>query len=122
MNNLAGIIKQRRIAVRLTIRELAAISGVSASHLARIERGQRFPSAHILRKIAGPLSINEGELFALAGFLSAPAGIEDTVGGMLPGLDPDVAQVLAEEAFAVQRAAVGVLNILKALAQQVKGG
>jgi len=120
MNNLAGIIKQRRIAVRLTIRELAVISGVSASHLARIERGQRFPSAHTLRKIARPLSINEGELFALAGFLSTPDGIDETMGGMLPGLDPDVAKILAEEAFAVQRAAVGVLNILKGLAQQVE--
>jgi len=69
-NNLGRILRQRRIAILLTLHELAAASGVSAAHLGRIETGERFPSARILRKIAKPLGFDEGELFTLAGFLS----------------------------------------------------
>jgi len=69
-NNLGRILRQRRIAILLTLQELAAASGVSTAHLGRIETGERFPSACILRKIAKPLGFDEGELFTLAGFLS----------------------------------------------------
>jgi transcriptional regulator with XRE-family HTH domain len=68
--NLSTIIKRQRVMVPLTLRELAARAGVSASHLGRIERGERFPSANILRKIARPLGFDEDELFMLAGYLS----------------------------------------------------
>jgi len=49
-NNLGKILKQRRGMIPLTLHELVAKSGVSASHIGRIERVQRFPSASILRK------------------------------------------------------------------------
>jgi transcriptional regulator with XRE-family HTH domain len=49
--------------------ELAAKSGVSPSHLGRIENAQRYPSINILRKIAKPLELDEEELFNLAGYL-----------------------------------------------------
>ena len=64
--NLGRIIKQRRVMVPLTLRELTAMSGVSSSHVGRIERGERFPSARILGKIAKPLDLGESELFTLA--------------------------------------------------------
>ena len=67
--NLGRIVKQQRIAGGLTLRELSARSGVSSSHLGRVERGERFPSAHILQRIASPLGFQESELFALAGYL-----------------------------------------------------
>ena len=54
-NEFGKTLKQRRLLIPLTLRELAARSGVSASHLARVERGERFPSGHILRKLARPL-------------------------------------------------------------------
>ena len=98
----------------LTLRELAAKAGVSASHLGRIERGERFPSANILRKIAKPLGFDEDELFMLAGYLSsgAPLGAESR-----EGLDPYVAKMLARESVEIQRAVIGILSILKSLAQ-----
>ncbi len=68
-NSLGKMLKQQRMAMPLTLKELTALSGVSSSHLGRIERGERFPSAHILRKIAKPLSLDEKELFNLAGYL-----------------------------------------------------
>jgi len=68
-NNLRQIIKQQRLMSRLTLRALSEMSGLSSSHLSRIERGERFPSAHILRRIARPLGFSESELFVSAGYL-----------------------------------------------------
>lgn len=121
-NNLGKILKQQRISVPLTLQELATTSGVSSSHLGRIERGERFPSAHILRKIAKPLGFDEDELFTLAGFLSPqiPGVAEDrssTYGSR--HLDPYVAKVLAEEPVEVQRAVLGILTMLKSVAKGI---
>lgn len=70
MNNLGEVIKERRQAKNLTLRQLEATSGVSASHLARIEMGKRFPSGRILGKLAGPLGFTQIELLKLAGYMS----------------------------------------------------
>lgn len=69
-NNLGKTLKKRRRERRLTLKEVNAISGVSISHLGRIERGERFPSAHILKKLAEPLGLGEAELLKLAGYMS----------------------------------------------------
>ena len=124
-NSLGKIIKQQRISIPLTLQELAATSGVSSSHLGRIERGERFPSAHILRKIAKPLGFDEDELFTLAGFLSpqTPSVAEESSSGYgSRHLDPYVAKVLAEEPVEVQRAVIGILTLLKSVARgMIKG-
>ena len=119
VSHLGGIIKQQRIALSLTLQQLAAASNVSPSHLGRIERGERFPSAHILQRIAKPLSFEEDELFSLAGFLSSqPSMVSEKVS--IYGndrLDPYVARVLAEEPVETQRAVIGILTILKSIAK-----
>ena len=86
-NDLGRILKQQRITVPLTLQELAKTSGVSSSHLGRIERGERFPSARILRKIAKPLGFDEDELFTLAGFLS-PQTAQAIAKGLVHGVVP----------------------------------
>lgn len=102
----------------MTLQQLAAASGVSASHLGRIERGERFPSARILRKIAKPLGFSEDELFTLAGFLSPRTAVdEESKGYTGRHLDPYVAKVLGEEPVEVQRAVIGILTILKSVAR-----
>ena len=120
-NNLGKIIRQQRAAMPLTLQELATSSGVSPSHLGRIERGERFPSASILRKIAKPLGFEEDELFTLAGYLSPqPTSIAESnppYSGR--GLDPYVARVLAQEPVDVQRAVIGILTILKSIAKSM---
>lgn len=117
-DNLGTIIKQQRVMVPLTLQQLATISGISPSHLGRIERGERFPSARILRKIAEPLGFEENELFALAGYLSPqPSNIADPPPIYASKrLDPYVARCLAQEPMEVQRAVIGILNILKSMA------
>jgi len=119
-NDLGRILKQQRVTVPLTLQELAKESGVSSSHLGRIERGERFPSARILRKIAKPLGFGEDELFTLAGFLSPQtSGVAEESGTRYSSrqLDPYVARMLADEPPEVQRAVVGVLSLLKSIAK-----
>ena len=120
--NLGKILKQQRVMLSLTLQELAARSGVSPSHLGRIERGGRFPSASVLRRIAKPLGFEEGELFSLAGYLSFPSpGIAETKPPYSGGeLDPYVSMVLAREPVEVQRTIIGILSILKSIAQAAK--
>ena len=105
----------------LTLQELAVRSGVSSSHLGRIERGERFPSASILRKIAKPLGFEEDELFTLAGYLSPrPSGIAESRREYGIGqLDPYVGRMLAQESVEVQRAVIGILTILKSIAKSL---
>jgi len=115
--NLGEIIKQQRVMMSLTLQELAAKAEVSSSHLGRIERGERFPSAHVLCKIAKPLGFERNELFALAGYLSLPTpSLSD---GSVPygdgRLDPYVARVLSQESVDVQRSIIGILTILKSI-------
>ena len=120
--NLGRILKQRRVMIPLTLNKTAAISGISASHLGRIERGERFPSAPVLRKIAKPLGFEESELFFLAGYLSFQSpGIEeentDYSGGQL---DPYVRKALSQEPVEIQRTVIGILSILKSIAKTIK--
>ena len=119
--NLGRVLKQQRLSLPLTLRELSAMSGVSASHLGRIERGERFPSGSILRRIAKPLGFEEDELFTLAGYLSPPTpsvaeGYQQYGGGEL---DPYVARVLTQEPVEMQRAVVGILSILKSISKSM---
>ncbi len=120
-NHVGRIIKQQRVTVPLTLQELAVISGVSSSHLGRIERGERFPSASVLRRIAKPLGFEEDELFTLAGYLSPqPPGIAEDISEYgVKRLDPYVASVLAREPVDVQRAVIGILTILKSIAKSM---
>lgn len=121
-NDLGKILKQQRITIPLTLQELAAESKVSSSHLGRIERGERFPSARILRKIAKPLGFDEDELFTLAGFLSPQSsGVAEESGARYNSrqLDPYVARMLAEEPPEVQRSVIGILSLLKSIARGI---
>ncbi len=122
-SQLGKIIKQQRIAASLTLQELAARSRVSASHLGRIERGERFPSARILHRIAKPLGFEEDELFALAGYLTPQTSMlaENGAGVTIERPDPFVARLLAQEPVEVQRAVLSVILILKSIAKNTLG-
>ncbi|MDD4876659.1 MAG: helix-turn-helix transcriptional regulator [Dehalococcoidales bacterium] len=119
---LGKMLRQQRLYAELTLCQLGASTGVSSSHLARIEKGERFPSAKILRKIAMPLGFEESELFTLAGYLSNKQflDIEDPKDLQKKGLDTFVANTLAREPVQVQRAVIGILGILESLAKDAK--
>jgi len=120
-SDLGQVIKQQRLMMPLTLQQLASRSSVSASHLGRIERGERFPSGSILRKIARPLGYDADELFTLAGYLSPQTpGTADADSGYSSGqLVPYVARALASEPVEVQHAVTGILSILKSVARSM---
>lgn len=122
MNDLGRLIKQQRTAASLTLMELSTASNISTSHLARIERGDRFPSARTLRRIAKPLGLEENRLFTLAGFLSSTSSDDskEELEHTISRLDPHVAKVLANEPVTVQRSLIGIISILKSLAKSAK--
>lgn len=116
---IGRMIKQRRILMSLTAGELAERSGVSSSHLSRIERGERFPSARILRKIAGALDLSENELFVVAGYLNTNSAVASDNSQLIKNLDPYTARILSQEPAETQRTVIGILAILKSLAQVI---
>lgn len=115
--NLGKILKQQRQSAKLTLFELSTASGVSPSHLGRIENGERFPSADILQRIARPLGFGEEELFSLAGYLSAKTHSENIE--FKNQLDPYVARILSQEPVEIQRAVLGILAIIKNLSSSL---
>jgi transcriptional regulator with XRE-family HTH domain len=122
-NRIGEIIKQKRISIPITLNELSGDSGVSQSHIGRIERGERFPSAHVLRRIAKPLGFKEEDLFMLAGFLSSPSSNQENSPSSNYhdwAIDPFVANILAREPAEIQRAVIGILSLLKSIARASK--
>ena len=119
--SLGEIIRQQRVTMPLTLQELADQAHGSPSHLGRIERGERFPSARILRKIAKPLGFEEDEIFTLAGYLSPQPGSisEEQPIYSIGRLDPYVSKVLSQEPIEVQHAVIGILSMLKSIARSM---
>ena len=68
--SIAKIIKEQRKSIPLSLNQLSRLSGVSVSHLGRIEQGLRTPSPRTLQKIAKPLGFDLDELLTMTGFLS----------------------------------------------------
>lgn len=64
------IIREQRKKLSLSLYMLSSMSGVSISHLARIERGERNPSIQTIQKIAEPLGFDLNELLIFTGHLS----------------------------------------------------
>ena len=106
----------------MTLRELATKSSVSSPHLGRIEQGQRFPSAHILLKIAEPLGFKANGLFMLVGYLSnrSPNDDKNDINSYQEGrLDSSIAMMLSQEPVDVQRTVLGILSTIKYLAKGI---
>lgn len=64
---LGEVIRRQRELNRLTLRQFAALAGVSNPYLSQIERGHRAPSEVVLEAIARSLKTTRDELFEQAG-------------------------------------------------------
>jgi transcriptional regulator with XRE-family HTH domain len=114
------VLRRQRISASLTLQQLSRMSGISASHLGRIEHGERFPSASVLRKLARPLGFDENDLFTLAGYLTPQNEMSEPDAAYEKGrLAPYVAKMLAEEPIEIQHAVIGMLTILNAIARSM---
>ncbi|MFF2531554.1 helix-turn-helix domain-containing protein [Brevibacillus sp. NPDC058079] len=67
--NIHEYIQQCRIEQKLSIQVLSKMSGVSASHISRIERANRRPSPETLEKLAPYLQIEYVKLLEVANLL-----------------------------------------------------
>lgn len=67
-NKLGDFLKENRVSLDISLRKLAEISGVSFSHLSKIERGEHQPSKETLEILAQSLNIDIYQLFLLAGY------------------------------------------------------
>jgi transcriptional regulator with XRE-family HTH domain len=68
--SIGKIIRKQRKSIPLSLVQLSQMSGVSASHLARIENGERVASPKSLQRIAKPLGFDLNELLIRAGYIS----------------------------------------------------
>lgn len=59
------IIREVRKRKKITLNELAKMTGISKSHLSNIERGEKEPSISMLIRIALALRIDERELYKI---------------------------------------------------------
>jgi transcriptional regulator with XRE-family HTH domain len=67
LSPLARRLREARTAAGLSVRQLAVRVGAHHGYIARIETGERRPSAEYLQKIAEVLNIEPSELFAYIG-------------------------------------------------------
>lgn len=87
-------VRQRREEAGLSIRELARRADIDFTHLSRIEKGEKRPTAESLQKIGDALGIDSGELLAYAGIHPSLPEPRAYFRRKL-GVDADEAEVLA---------------------------
>ena len=73
------IIRKQRQLAELSMRRLAALSGISNPYLSQIERGLREPSERVVEAIARSLETTAEALYAEAGLVAEEDGV-DAVG------------------------------------------
>ena len=69
VGDLGSYLREQREHARLSVRQLAALTGVSNPYLSQIERGLRRPSAEVLQQIARGLRISAEALYVRDGIL-----------------------------------------------------
>ena len=113
---IGKLLKQQRTSLDLTLQQVAGKAAMSSSHLGRIERGERYPSGTMLRKLAKPLDFTDEELMHLAGYLTAGPK-EEPLPFSEGRLDPFVARLLAAEPIERQRQVIAILLMMKSVAK-----
>lgn len=98
VGSIGEFIREQRLQAQVSVRQLAALAGVSNPYLSQIERGLRKPSAEILQQIAKGLQISAEQLYVRAGILEARSGTSETTSAILadPGLGERQKNVLVE--------------------------
>jgi len=98
VRDLGDYIREQRRTAEISLRQLAALAGVSNPYLSQIERGLRKPSAEILQQIAKALRISAEALYVQAGILEERHGSTEVHTALLgdAGLSERQKQVLLE--------------------------
>jgi transcriptional regulator with XRE-family HTH domain len=73
-HDIGEFIRDLRRNARISLRELAGLTGVSNPYLSQIERGLRRPSAAVLAQIAHALRVSTPAMYLRAGLLNEKDG------------------------------------------------
>lgn len=69
VGDVGAYLREQRENARLSVRQLASLTGVSNPYLSQVERGLRRPSAEVLQQLAKGLRISAEALYVRAGIL-----------------------------------------------------
>ncbi len=72
VGSLGDYLREQRHSAQLSLRQLAAQTGVSNPYLSQVERGLRKPSAEVLQQLAKALRISAEAMYVRAGLLEDP--------------------------------------------------
>ena len=70
VGSIGEYIREQRTRAKISLRQLADVSGISNPYLSQIERGLRRPSAQVLQQLAKALRISAEQLYVRAGIVS----------------------------------------------------
>ncbi len=106
-------IRKLRHEQSLTLDDLAAQAGISASHLSRLERGQTLPSFTVLAGIAHVLGVSIDEFAQLEQDVTV---LDHELGGMLSslGIDDETLDEFLSLSIESRRVLAGVISALSA--------
>jgi transcriptional regulator with XRE-family HTH domain len=97
VGDLGAYLREQRENARLSVRQLASLTGVSNPYLSQVERGLRRPSAEVLQQLAKGLRISAEALYVRAGILEdGPRGTVEAAIESDEGLTARQKKVLLE--------------------------
>ena len=97
VGDLGAYLREQRETARLSVRQLASLTGVSNPYLSQVERGLRRPSAEVLQQLAKGLRISAEALYVRAGILDdGPRGTVEAAVDADEGLTLRQKKVLLE--------------------------
>jgi len=97
VGDLGAYLREQRENAKLSVRQLASLTGVSNPYLSQVERGLRRPSAEVLQQLAKGLRISAEALYVRAGILEdGPRGTVEAAVDADPGLTTRQKKVLLE--------------------------
>lgn len=111
VGSIGEYIREQRQRAKVSLRQLAEVTGVSNPYLSQIERGLRKPSAEVLQQIANALRVSTPIMYLRAGLLEQREG-QGVLAAIAAdeGLTPRQKQTLTEiyEAFRRENVRTGV--------------
>jgi transcriptional regulator with XRE-family HTH domain len=97
VGDLGAYLREQRENAKLSVRQLASLTGVSNPYLSQVERGLRRPSAEVLQQLAKGLRISAEALYVRAGILDeGPRGTVEAAVEADEGLTARQKKVLLE--------------------------
>jgi transcriptional regulator with XRE-family HTH domain len=102
-SSIGDYLRRQRELANISLRKMAAQSGISAALLSEIETGLRHPSQAILQSLAGVLRLSAETLYLQAGVLD-PEDIEDSATVREIRRDPNLTTRQRETLFQVYEA------------------